>query len=154
MHFEGSESFADSADRLRDYLGDAGRLARAMPDHVMTLSGRDRAEWDVRPKFAFMAGSLHTIAEIALRTPDDIRYRIASVGVGSSSTMDVRLSIVAKDDGTLVRWTGDMVELGGILKLVPRGMLQVAALKVIADVWIAVRRTLHEEDATSGAKPG
>jgi len=145
MHFEGSETFADSADRIRDYLADAGRMARAIPEHTITAAGPDRAEWDVRPKFAFMAGSLHTTAEIVLRSGDELRYRIASVGVGSSSTMDVRLSFTAKDDGTVVRWTGDLVELGGILKLVPRGMLQVAALKVIADVWSAVRSRLQEQ---------
>ena len=69
-------------------------------------------------------------------------YRIVSTGVGSSSTMETHLTLSPNADGTQVRWTGDLVELGGLLKMVPRGMLQTAALKTITDLWSAVRREL------------
>jgi carbon monoxide dehydrogenase subunit G len=42
------------------------------------------------------------------------------------------------DGGTAVPWTGDLVEVTGLLKMVPKGLLQSTAQKVIDDVWAAV----------------
>ena len=90
-----------------------------------------------------MAGSLDTIAEVTERTGGDrVRYRVASKGVGSSSTVDATLTMAAVEGGTSVTWVSDLTELGGLLKMVPRGLLQAAAQTVIADVWKSVRGKL------------
>ena len=143
LHFEGTEQFPTSPAAVFAYLADPARLARAMPEHQVTGETPDSATWKVRPRFAFMAGTLDTTATVLARTPDAaVSYRIVSTGVGSSSTMETHLSVTPHPDGTQVRWTGDLVELGGLLKLVPRGMLQTAALKTIDDLWTAVRKEL------------
>ena len=143
LHFEGTEQFPTSPAAVFAYLADPARLARAMPEHQITGETADSATWKVRPRFAFMAGTLDTTATVLTRTPDAaVSYRIVSTGVGSSSTMETHLSVTPHPDGTQVRWTGDLVELGGLLKLVPRGMLQTAALKTIDDLWTAVRKEL------------
>jgi uncharacterized protein len=143
LHFEGTELFTSDPSLVYDYLADAGRLARALPEGEITEETPDRAAWKVRPKFAFMAGTLDTISTVTLREPQTkVHYRIVSTGVGSSSTMDTHLTISAHESGTTVQWTGDLIELGGILKMVPRSMLQAAALKTISDVWAAVRRDM------------
>ena len=56
--------------------------------------------------------------------------------------MEAHLTLSEHPCGTQVRWTGDLVELGGLLRMVPRGMLQTAALKTIDDLWSAVRQDL------------
>ena len=147
LHFEGTEQFGCHPAAAFAYLADPARLARALPEHHVTAEAADSAAWKVRPKFAFMAGTLDTTATLIAMTPGvAVSYRIASTGVGSSSTMETHLTLIEHAGGTQVRWTGDLVELGGLLKIVPRGMLQTAALKTIADLWSAVRAGLAGGD--------
>jgi hypothetical protein len=37
-----------------------------------------------------------------------------------------------------------VTQLGGLLKMVPQGLLQAAAQKVIADAWAALEKKLQE----------
>ncbi len=146
IRFEGVESFPVSPAAAFAKLADAGWLARALPEAEVTETAADRAAWKVRPKFAFMAGNLDTTAEVVGRSANEqVRYRIVSRGVGSHSAVDASLEFGPSDDGgTAVHWVGDVTELGGLLKLVPRGLVQAAAQKVIADVWAAVRQRLSD----------
>lgn len=143
MHFEGTELFAAEPSHLYAYLAHAGRLARALREGDVLDDSADHASWKVRPKFAFMAGTLDTTATVVAREEaHTLRYRIVSTGVGSSSTMETRLVVSPHADGAQVKWTGDLIELGGLLKMVPRVMLQTAAFRTITDVWEAVRKDL------------
>ena len=53
------------------------------------------------------------------------------------------LQAPAEGGGTAVHWTGDLTEVTGLLKMVPKGLLQGAAQKVIDDVWAAVAAKLE-----------
>lgn len=144
IRFEGVESFPGAPTDVYAKLADAGWLARALPDAEVTETATDRAAWKVRPKFAFMAGNLDTTAEVTNRSADEqVRYRIVSTSVGAKSTVDAQLNFRPADGGgTSVQWVGDVTELGGLLKLVPQGLIQAAAQKVIADVWSSIRQRL------------
>ncbi len=143
IRFEGVETFLVPPAEVYAKLSDAGWLAQTLPDAVVTDAAPDRAGWKVRPKFTFMAGSLDTIAEVTERTGGDrVRYRVASKGVGSSSTVNATLTLVPVEGGTTVTWVGDLTDLGGLLKMVPRGLIQAAAQSVIADVWKSVHGKL------------
>lgn len=144
IHFEGVEPLPVGQAVAFGRLADAGWLAQALPDAEVTDTAADRAAWRVKPKFAFMAGNLDTVAEVLDRQPPAVvRYRVASKGVGSNSSVDAVLTLELADDGTSrVRWAANVTELGGLLKLVPRGLIQAAAQKVIEDVWVAVREKM------------
>ncbi|MGL6074375.1 MAG: SRPBCC domain-containing protein [Fimbriiglobus sp.] len=143
MHFEGTEVFTSDPATVYAYLANAGRLARALPEGEIFEETPTQAAWKVRPKFAFMAGTLDTTATITVQQAEVmVGYRIVSTGVGSSSTMIVQLTLNPQTVGTAVQWTGDLTELGGLLRMVPRPMLQAAALKTISDVWTAIRKDL------------
>jgi carbon monoxide dehydrogenase subunit G len=146
IHFEGVESFPVPPADVFAKLSDAGWLARTLPDAEVTETAPDRAAWKVRPKFAFMAGNLDTNAEVTGRSADEqVRYRVVSTSVGAKSTVDARLDFRPSDgDGTAVQWACDVTELGGLLKLVPHGLIQAAAQKVIADVWASIRQRLMD----------
>jgi carbon monoxide dehydrogenase subunit G len=140
IHFEGVESWPVAPAEAYARLADAGWLARALPGVEIAEAQPDRAAWKVRPQFAFMAGTLDTVADVRDRVDgQQVRYRIVSRGVGSSSTADATLAVEPAENGTsTIRWYTDLVELGGLLKMVPRGLLQAAAQKVITDVWTAI----------------
>lgn len=141
LHFEGVESFPQSPAELFPKLADAGWLAHALPEAEVMSAATDQATWKVKPKFAFMAGTLDTTAEVLERSaPETVRYKVVSTSVGAKSTVDATLTLHPVDaGGTAVRWAGELTELGGLLKMVPRGLVQAAAQKVIADVWAAIK---------------
>ena len=156
MHFEGTETFAGEPGAVFARLGDAGWIARSLPDGELLGLSADTAAWKVRPKFAFMAGSLDTTATVSYRTPNRaVRFRIVSQGIGSSSLMEVTIVVRPREQsGSVVQWTGELVELGGLLGRVPRAMIQAAALKTIADIWAAVRPGLDSRPLELGVVVG
>ena len=143
IRFQGAETMPVAAAAAFDALGDAGWLAHALPDAQVTRAAPDAAAWRVKPKFAFMAGTLDTEAAVTGRDPGrEVRYTVVSKGVGSSSTVQAALRFTPADAGCTVEWVADVTELGGLLKLAPRGLIQAAAQTVIGEVWAAVRRKL------------
>jgi uncharacterized protein len=139
IRFQGTETLAVPTATAFAKLGDAGWLAQALPDAEVTAAAPDAAGWRVKPKFAFMAGTLDTTATVAGREPDRlVRYTVVSKGVGSSSTVQAALTFAPAGDGCTVAWVADVTELGGLLKLAPRGLIQAAAQTVIGEVWAAV----------------
>ena len=67
-----------------------------------------------------------------------------------TTTVTTALTLVPTDAGTDVSWVADITALNGLLKMVPRGLIQSAAQKVIADVWQSVRAAVA---ATSPPRP-
>lgn len=145
IRFQGTESLPVPAAAAFARLADAGWLAHALPDAEVTSAAPDTAGWRVKPKFAFMAGVLDTAATVAGREPDrEVRYTVVSTGVGSRSTVQATLAFAPADGGCTVEWVADVTELGGLLKLAPRGLIQAAAQTVISEVWTAVRAKLAD----------
>ena len=139
IRFQGKETLAVPVGTAFGKLGDAGWLAHALPDAEVTSATPDAAGWRVKPKFAFMAGTLDTQAAVAGREPErQVRYTVVSTGVGSRSTVQAVLTFAPAEGGCTVEWVADVTELGGLLKLAPRGLIQAAAQKVIQEVWGAV----------------
>lgn len=139
IHFEGTESFPLPPADVAAKLSDAGWLAKCIPDAEIAVAERDHAAWKVKPKLAFAAGVLDSTATVVRRTADSVKYRITAKGVGAGSTVEATLTFREADGGTAVDWSGDITELTGLLKMVPKGLIQSAAQKVIADVWAAVK---------------
>lgn len=140
IHFEGVETFTAAPDVVFARLADAGYLAGCLPDAHVTQATADRAEWKVRPKLPFLSGELATVAEVIERSDGRVaKYRLDTKGIGSGSVVEAVLTLSADGSGTRVAWTGDITAMTGLLKLAPKGLVQGAAQKVIADCWAAVR---------------
>jgi len=154
LHFSGTETFAGSPAELFSQLGDAGFLASCLPDATVRSASPDRAEWTVKPKLAFLAGSLDTTAQVTERTaPSQLKYRLDTKGIGSGSTVEAVLNFVESGAKTEVQWIGDIVSVSGLLKLAPKGLMQSTAEKVIAEVWAAIRAKLESATPHGLADP-
>jgi carbon monoxide dehydrogenase subunit G len=139
IHFEGDKSFPLPPADVAAKLSDAGYLAKCLPDAEVSEATPEKAAWKLRPKLAFLTGSLHV--EMSRTTHDPgkaVGFRVVAKAIGASSTVVTALTIAEGDGGTKVHWTGDLTEVTGLLKMVPKGLLQGAAQKVIEDVWEAV----------------
>ena len=143
IHFEGVESYSAPPAALYPKLSDAGFLVGCLPDAEVHEATPDKAVWKLKPKLSFLTGSLDTTLTVMERVPgESVKYRIAGKAIGAASVVEALLTLKPDGDGTAVHWSADITELTGLLKMVPKGLVQSAAQKVIADVWAAVRPRL------------
>lgn len=75
--------------------------------------------------------------------PTSARMSLVSKGIGSSSTVEATLALAPQDAGTRMHWIAEVKELGGLLKMVPQGLIRGAAQKVLDNAWTAVEAKLR-----------
>lgn len=145
LHFEGDKEIAKAPGEAYAQLSDARFLARCLPG-AESLS---RVEPDVltcvlRPGFSFVRGTLEVTLRVTEATPETtIRYQVHGKGIGSSNDVEASLTLTPHEQGTHIHWVAGVTQLGGLLKAVPRGLIQAAAQKVIDDLWQAVVAQLN-----------
>jgi carbon monoxide dehydrogenase subunit G len=146
LRFEGDRSFALPAEALWAKLTDARFLARCVPDvQEVKESAPDHASLVLRPGFSFVRGTL----EVELRVTDPVpphsaRVLVSGRGIGSTSEVEATLALAAEGEATKVHWTAEVKTLGGLLKMVPAGLIRGAAEKVVNDAWNAVEAKVKE----------
>jgi carbon monoxide dehydrogenase subunit G len=140
LHFEGDRDLAKPPAEVWSRLSDARFLVQCIPDAQITGEPTlTTATCKVRPGLAFVRGTL----EITLRVeeavePTSVRLMLDSKAIGAWSTVEANLAIAAHEEGLRIHWTADVKTLGGLLKLVPQGLIRGAAQSVINDVWAQV----------------
>jgi carbon monoxide dehydrogenase subunit G len=143
--FEGVETFPLPVSAVFAKLSDAGFVAGCLSGATVGLATPDKAEWKVKPKLAFISGSLDTTATVTAREPDARAvYQLFAKGIGATTSVDAVMTFAPTADGTTVTWTGDITARTGLLKLVPPSLIEGSAKKVIADVWADVRKKVLE----------
>ncbi|MGL4421402.1 MAG: CoxG family protein [Gemmataceae bacterium] len=149
IHLQGQETFPILPELLFPKLRDCGFLAHCLPDATITSASDAESAWKMKPKLSFVSGELKThLARTAETPPSTIAFHVKGEGVGATSTVTTTLKLTPTDTGTIVDWSADIIALTGLLKMVPRGLIQSAAQKVIADVWVAVREKLDTPAAS------
>lgn len=144
LHFEGDRACPLPPPAVWIQMGDARFLTHCMPDVVAVKRNEPLdAVFTVKPGFAFVRGSLETHLHISASVPErSVSYDVLSKGIGSHAKVAAAIELAPSEQGTQVHWIVDIVELGGLLKAVPKGLIQAAAQKVIADVWSAIDQQL------------
>ncbi|MBM3981910.1 MAG: hypothetical protein FJ304_16885 [Planctomycetes bacterium] len=143
IHFEGVQTFPVPVAEVAAKLSDAGFLANCVPDVNISEATPDRAVGKVKPKLSFLTGSLTLTAEVTARAPgQSVAFTIQSKVIGASSIVTTALEFKEADGGTAVHWTGDLTSVTGLMKMVPKGLLEGAAKKVIDDIWATVGKKL------------
>lgn len=149
LRFEGDRDFPLKPDELRGKFSDPRFIVTCIPDVETVKSvGSDHAELVLRPGFAFVRGTLDMnlkVLDAAASGP--VRLLLNGKGIGSSSVVEANLSFAPQGEGTRVHWITEVRELGGLLKMVPSGLIRGAAEKVVNDAWTAVAAKL-------GSSPG
>jgi 2-furoyl-CoA dehydrogenase large subunit len=144
VRFEGEKDFPQAPAELWAKLTDARFLVQCIPDvESVKEQHADHAEMVLRPGFSFVRGTL----DVSLRvldavSPTSARYVVASKGIGSSADVEATVALTPQGTGTRVRWTAEVKTLGGLLKMVPSGLIRGAAQKVVNDAWNAVEAKL------------
>jgi carbon monoxide dehydrogenase subunit G len=145
QRFEGEKDFAQGPDELWDRLSDARFLVQCIPDvESVSEAQADRAVLVLRPGFSFVRGTLEVTLRVAEAVrPSAVRLDLASRGIGTSADVEAALALAPRPEGgTRVHWTAEIKTLGGLLKMVPSGLVRGAAQKVLDDAWSAVEARL------------
>jgi len=144
IRFEGDRDFPLAQAEVYARLTDPRFLVQCIPDvESVTRLEADRASLVLRPGFAFVRGTLDvTLQVVDAVPPTSARLLLHSKGIGSSANVEAVLNLAPEGDGTRVHWVAEVKELGGLLKMVPGGLIRGAAQKVIGDAWTAVAAKL------------
>ncbi len=147
IQFEGDKSFSLPVAEVSLKLSDAGFLVNCLPDSEITEATPDKVTWKLRPKLSFLTGGLNAEMTATAREPGkSVAFKVCTKTLGASSTVTTTLIFKeGEGGGTLVHWTGELTEVTGLLKAVPKGLLQGTAQKVIDDVWTAVTARLMQK---------
>jgi carbon monoxide dehydrogenase subunit G len=144
LHFEGDKDFARPPAELWTKLSDVCFLVECIPDvQSVNEAAADHAVCVIRPGFSFVRGTLKaTIRKMEEKPPESLRLQVASKAIGSTTTLETGFSLASAGPGTRVHWSADIVQLTGLLKAVPQGLIRAAAEKVIHDIWAQVESRL------------
>jgi carbon monoxide dehydrogenase subunit G len=147
MHFEGTKDLPVSAAAAWQKLSDARFLVRCIPDiESVSESEAERAVCTIRPGFAFIRGSLELTLQVTEASPESTMRLLAHTkGIGSSSDVEIALTLTQQGPDTRVEWVANVAHLGGLLKAISQGLIKAAAQRVVADVWAHVEARLVQE---------
>ncbi|MHB1424133.1 MAG: SRPBCC family protein [Gemmataceae bacterium] len=148
VRFEGDKDFPLSQRDLWAKLSDARFLVQCIPDvESVAEVESDRASLVLRPGFSFVRGTLEaTLRIVDAHEPTSARYTISNKGIGSSADVEATIALSPQGGGTRVHWTAEVKSLGGLLKMVPSGLIRGAAEKVVNDAWNAAEAKLAMTD--------
>lgn len=139
ISFSGERAFPVPVEVAAAKLADAGWLVGTLPDVQVVSAAPERAQWKQKPKLSFVTGTLDATMDRTAHAPGEaVTFTVLTKAIGASATVRTRLVFRAADGGTRVDWTGELTEVTGLLKMVPKGLLQATAGKVIDEVWAAV----------------
>jgi carbon monoxide dehydrogenase subunit G len=139
VRFDGSIDFPLTQAEVWAKLTDARFLAQCIPDvESIKEATADRAVLVLRPGFSFVRGTLDVTLSVVDAVDPAARYLVASKGIGSSADVEATIALAPINEGTRVSWAADIKTLGGLLKMVPHGLIVGAAQKVVNDAWKAV----------------
>ena len=147
LTFQGERTFSKPLSHVFTRLTDAAFLLSSLPDVEEVVSAdRDRAVWKLRPGFTFVRGTLEVTLTVTERTPETAAtYDAVSRGIGAGSTVRTRLEFEPSPSGTLVRWSAEIIEITGLMKMIPKGLIQSAAGKVIDQTWDGIQKKIDSE---------
>jgi hypothetical protein len=140
----GEERYPQPRSEIWSRLTDAEFVATCLP-RLERVEADDEAflVCRVRPGLAFLKGAITASFDAHDRQPpESLQMRIHSKGIGSSAVVETSIELDEVDGGTRLSWSADIVELGGLLKPVSRGLIEAAARTVIADGWARFRERL------------
>ncbi len=144
MQFEGDKDLPLPPGAVFGKLSDARFLVECIPGReAVALAEERKAVVTQRPGFAFVRGTLEITLQITEATPDSaIKYTVHGKGIGSTSDVETAIALEPKDGGTHIHWKSEVKALGGLLKMVPGGLIRGAAQKTITDMWEQVEKRL------------
>ncbi len=145
VHFEGEKQFGLTPPELWPKLTDLHFLVQCLPDVAEVRDVQNKsATLVVRPGLSFMRGELQLAMEISDEHPPvSAKLSLRTKAIGSNSEVIATFNLQEHGGGTLVHWVVDITQLGGLLKMVPKGLIQGYAQQILTEVMNNVETKLQ-----------
>ena len=146
MRFVGQETFSQPQDKIWDKVSDLQFMSRFIPDlDRIEQVAADQLLCRVKPKFAFLTGSLQLRFTVLQRDPPNhLKISIVGKKIGAGLTLEVILSL-ATDSQTCLSWEAEIQQRTGLLKPIGNSLIQGAAENIIATLWTSFHQALSDE---------
>lgn len=136
IELEGVRDFPQPKATLEAKLADMQFLVGCVPDvgQVKRVSD-DSADLTIKPSLGFIRGELGLQIQRTEPAPPYSRSLLLKTkGIGSSADVVASFAVEENADGSRVRWKASVQQLGGLLKAVPKALIQATAQKTIDDM--------------------
>lgn len=146
MRLDGQQSYSVPVDVLWSKLTNLEFVVAAIPDVTRVKSqSTDKADLVIRPKLAFVQADLDLIIEqIPGEANRSAEWILKTKAIGSSSRVRATMELEPSPRGAVLHWSATVEELGGLLKLVPSGLIEAAARRVITDVLTGIEKNMDD----------
>jgi len=151
--FSGSESFNVPVEKVYEALTSPEFLRQCVPDlDRAEVVGENQLKGVVRPKFAFMRGTLNFLITVTKTQPGREALTVnQSEGIGAKITVESRMTFepgagaggADGAGGCTVKWEAAVTQLKGLVSMAPTGLIRGAAEKTIKDTWGLVRAKIE-----------
>jgi carbon monoxide dehydrogenase subunit G len=126
-------------------INDPRFLVQCLPNLTDVSADTTQAKWKLRPSLSFLSGTLDGELSVLSTSATGAQMKLVSKGIGASATTLITVGYESADANTNVKWTVEITELTGLLKLVPKGLIQGTAQKEVEKGWQAVASKLASE---------
>lgn len=127
---QGNEQINATKEILTAVVSDMNNFIKLIPDikEVKELTN-EKAHVLVATGLSFVKGDLDATIDL-VKQEEQYVMNVFSKGIGSSS----KVKIIFTPEESLIKWQLEVLELGGLLKLVPSSLLKGAAMKITNEV--------------------
>jgi carbon monoxide dehydrogenase subunit G len=146
MRLDGQQSYSIPVDVLWCKLTDLEFVVAAIPDVVRVNSmSPSTAELVLRPKLAFIQADLElAIEQIPGEENRTAEWMLKTKAIGSHSKVRTKIELEPGPRGSVMHWSATVEDLGGLLKMVPSGLIEAAARRVITDVLTRIEEKMDD----------
>lgn len=143
LRFEGQERFGMPLADLSAKLSDAAFLVSCIPEVEVQEATSDRAVLVLAPGVTLLPGRVHVDVAVIAREQLRTAYRVVNRATGASGTADVQVVFAEGIDGvTDVAWTVEVVQVTGLLRMMPKSVLRAGIERANPRVWSRIREAI------------
>ena len=147
LSISGTEAIRRPAQEVYQKLVDLDFIKDGIPDaESTTVINADELRCRIRPGVSFLKGTLDVILNVTSREPASAAaMKVNGKAMGATVELDTRMQVRPTGDGSSceVDWTSDVIHLGGLLKMVSKGMIEGLAAKVSRKAWQDIRERIE-----------
>jgi len=143
VQLQGQEFFEAPHAIVLEKLADLSFLANSVPEAQLIEATANRTLLHLPPGVTMLPGRLQVELLLLKREGCEISYRIVNRATGATGTAEVKLMVAElSSERTQVAWTAEVVQVTGLLRMMPNSVLKAGLERAIPHVWSRIRTAL------------
>ncbi len=142
--FSGTEQLNATPDEVYAFVTDLDSLSKIIPGLVSaTRTSADSVQCSVKPGFSFIRTTMKMTFTITdRRQRERVTIRVDATGIGTNFTVATALDLQPSGSGCELKWTAEIVKLGGLISAVGPTIIRAAGDQVIKEGFASLRKAV------------